>query len=206
MKALNIGMLMIALAIGIQGNPAVAQSGESEAVENAESKDVPAALNFTMKSLDGEDIKLSDYQGKVILVVNVASKCGLTPQYEGLQELFSNHAKDGLVVLGFPCDQFRNQEFATDGEIKQFCSTKYGVEFPMFSKVKVNGDDQCGLYKYLTNLDLKPVGKGNISWNFEKFLIARDGQVVARFSPRTSPQDEELIKAIKEELAKSTDN
>nr|WP_246114181.1 glutathione peroxidase [Rubripirellula tenax] len=160
------------------------------------------ALNFKVKTIDGETVDLEDYEGNVVLVVNVASKCGLTPQYAGLQKLYEAHKEDGLVVLGFPCNQFGGQEPGTDAEVKTFCSTKYNVSFPMFSKVDVNGDAAAPIYKYLTSKTVEPVGDGKVSWNFEKFLIDRDGNLVHRFSPRTAPDDEALIAAIKEQLAK----
>lgn len=165
-----------------------------------EKKNAPAALNFTMKNIDGKEVDLSDYQGKVILIVNVASQCGLTPQYEGLQELYEKYDDKGLVVLGFPCNQFGRQEPGSNAEIKAFCSDNYSVSFPMFSKIEVNGTEQADLYKHLTGLDLKPAGKGNIKWNFEKFLIDRDGDVVARFSPATRPSDAKLLKTIEASL------
>ncbi len=149
----------------------------------ADDGDDPKALAFEMKTLEGKPAKLADYQGKVLLVVNVASQCGLTPQYEGLQALHEAHEKDGLVVMGFPCNQFGAQEPGTPKEIREFCSTNYNVSFPLFSKIDVNGDGACPLYKHLTSLDLSPVGSGKISWNFEKFLINRKGEVIARFSP-----------------------
>ena len=164
--------------------------------------DTPAALNFKMKSLDGKEVDLGKYQGKVVMVVNVASKCGLTPQYQQLQSIFEKHEKDGLVVLGFPCNQFRHQEPGTAEEIRQFCSVHYGVGFPLFAKIEVNGDGACPLYKHLTALDTKPTGAGKISWNFEKFIIGRNGDVVARFSPRTTPDAPEVLKVIEAELAK----
>ena len=159
-------------------------------------------LSFTMKSLDGKDVDLSDYQGKVVLIVNVASKCGLTPQYEQLQALHEKHGDDGLAVLGFPCNQFLGQEPGTAEAIKEFCRVNYGVTFDLFAKVEVNGDGACDLYKTLTALDTEPVGPGKISWNFEKFVMGRNGEVVARFSPRTKPDDPELVKIIEGELAK----
>lgn len=168
--------------------------------------DVPAALDFTMKSIDGEEIELKDYAGDVVLVVNVASKCGLTPQYEALQKLHEEHAEEGLTILGFPCDQFRNQEFGTEAEIKKFCTEEYGVEFPMFAKVNVNGDERCDFYKHLTGLETKPAEKGDISWNFEKFLIGRQGKVIGRFSPRVKPGDDELVEAIAEALKEDSSN
>ena len=163
---------------------------------------VPAALNFTMKSLDGKDVKLAEYKGKVLLVVNVASECGLTPQYEELQTLHEQYADKGLVVVGFPCNQFGRQEPGSAEEIKTFCKENYGVSFPMMAKVEVSGEDACDFYKHLTALDLKPKGPGKVSWNFEKFVIGKDGTAVARFEPRTAPDAEEVVEVIEAELAK----
>jgi glutathione peroxidase len=173
----------------------------SSAVEKEEST-VSKPLGFTMKSLDGKDVALTKYQGKVVLIVNVASKCGFTPQYQQLQALHEKYAKDGLAILGFPCNQFLFQEPGTADVIEEFCRVNYGVGFDMFAKVEVNGNGACELYKCLTALDTKPVGAGKISWNFEKFVIGRNGEVVARFSPRTKPDDPEVLKVIEAELAK----
>ena len=162
----------------------------------------PPVLNFNMKSLDGKAVDLSKYQGKVVLMVNVASKCGCTPQYKGLQGLHAKYAKDGLAVLGFPANEFGKQEPGTDAEISEFCTKNYGVEFDMFSKVVVKGDGQCTLYKFLTSKETDPKFAGPIKWNFEKFLIGRDGQVVARFDPKIKPDAPEVLKAIEAELAK----
>lgn len=162
----------------------------------------PAALNFTMAALSGGEVDLRQYAGKVVLIVNVASKCGLTPQYQQLQALQEKYGKEGLVVLGFPCNQFKGQEPGSAEEIRAFCTAKFGVTFPLLAKVEVNGDGACPLYKHLTALDVKPAGAGKISWNFEKFLLDRNGQVVARWSPRTKPDASEVIKRIEEELAK----
>lgn len=159
-----------------------------------------SALRFEMKNIDGDAVDLNDYKGKVVLVVNVASRCGLTPQYEGLEALYDKYKEKGLVVLGFPCNQFGRQEPGTEAEIKQFCTSRYDVSFPMFSKIEVNGDGAAPLYKFLTSQELEPAGKGEISWNFEKFLVGRDGKVVARFSPRTRPEDAELVSAIESQL------
>jgi glutathione peroxidase len=165
-------------------------------------KKVAPALNFKMKSLDGKDVDLSQYQGKVVLLVNVASKCGNTPQYKGLQELYEKYNKDGLVVIGVPANEFGKQEPGTDEQIAKFCSSKYNVTFPMLSKVVVKGDGICPLYKYLTDKDSDPKFGGPITWNFEKFLISKDGKVVARFKPRTKPESEEVVKTIEAELKK----
>jgi len=160
----------------------------------------PAALAFEMATLDGKDKKLADYYGDVILVVNVASRCGLTPQYSQLQALHEKYAKRGLTILGFPCNQFGNQEPGSAEEIRSFCSAEYGVEFPMFAKVDVNGEKRCALYRHLTSLDTEPKGKGDVTWNFEKFLIDREGRVVGRYHPRVKPDDKALVRAIRTAL------
>jgi glutathione peroxidase len=167
---------------------------------HAEDKKVPDALNYTMKSLDGKDVDLSQYLGKVVLIVNTASQCGLTPQYEGLEKLHEDYAKDGLAVLGFPCNQFGKQEPGTAKEISTFCTDNYGVKFDMFAKVDVNGEDAAPLFKYLTSEKTNGKFAGPVKWNFNKFLINRQGQVVARFEPRTAPESEEVQKAIAAEL------
>ena len=167
-----------------------------------EQKKVPTALSFKVKSLAGKEVDLSKYHGRVVMVVNVASKCGLTPQYEQLQKLHEKYSKKGLSIVGFPCNQFRSQEPGTAGEIQEFCRVNYGVTFDMFAKINVNGEEACDLYKYLTALDTKPKGKGKISWNFEKFLIGRNGEVLARFAPPTKPDDPEIVRLFEEELAK----
>ena len=162
----------------------------------------PAALDFKMKSLTGKEVDLAKYQGKVLLVVNVASACGYTPQYEPMQALHEKYAGQGLAVLGFPCNQFGKQEPGDEKQIQQFCDKNYGVKFDMFAKVDVNGPAACGLYQYLTKADTKPEGAGKISWNFEKFVIGRNGAVVARFSPGTEPDAPEVVKVLEAELAK----
>ncbi len=178
----------------------VAAAVSAAAADAADDK--PAALNFTMKSIKGDDVNLADYKGKVLLVVNVASKCGLTPQYEELESLHEKYGQKGLAVLGFPCNQFGKQEPGTDAEIAEFCSATYKVKFPMFSKVDVNGEKAAPLYKHLTSLDTKPKGKGDVAWNFEKFVIGKNGEVVARFAPKTAPDSKEVLEVIEAELAK----
>ena len=162
---------------------------------------VPAALDFTMQTLDGKDLQLSEYADKVLLVVNVASECGLTPQYQQLQALYEEYADEGLVVVGFPCNQFGKQEPGSAEEIKSFCSENYGVKFPMMAKVEVNGEGACDFYNHLTALDLKPKGPGKVSWNFEKFVISK-GKPVARFEPKTEPNAKDVLDVIETELAK----
>ena len=167
-----------------------------------EGKKAPPALAFEMETLDGKKVALDTYSGKVILVVNVASECGLTPQYEGLQELYEKYKDKGLVILGFPCNQFGSQEPGTAAEIKSFCTKNYGVTFDMFAKVDVNGDNAAPFFKHLTSLETKPKGAGKIGWNFEKFLIGRDGTVAARFAPTIAPDADDLVKQIEDLLAK----
>jgi glutathione peroxidase len=165
-------------------------------------KAVPAALSFKMKSLDGKDVDLSKYQGKVVLMVNVASQCGATPQYEPLEALNKKYKDQGLVVLGFPCNQFGAQEPGTADEIREFCTENYGVTFDLFEKIDVNGDQAAPLYKFLTAKETNPKFAGKIGWNFEKFLIGRDGQVAGRFKTGISPDQPEVVKAIEVELQK----
>ena len=165
-------------------------------------KNVPPVLSFKMKRLDGKEGNLADYQGKVVMIVNVASQCGLTPQYEQLEALHEKYAEKGLAVVGFPANEFAKQEPGTDAEIAAFCKDTYDVKFDMFSKVVVKGDGQCALYKYLTSKETDPKFSGDITWNFEKFLIGRNGQIVARFAPKVKPDSDEVIKAIETELAK----
>jgi glutathione peroxidase len=163
---------------------------------------VPVVLNYTMKSLTGQDVPLSRYQGKVILMVNTASKCGNTPQYAALQAMYEKYSPRGFMILGFPSNDFRHQEPGTDEEIATFCTKNYGVTFDMFSKVDVLGPTKCDLYKFLTSADTDPKFAGDITWNFEKFLISKDGKVVNRFTPRTKPDSAAVVAAIEAELAK----
>lgn len=153
--------------------------------------------DFQARLLDGTSKELSDYAGQVVLVVNTASNCGFTPQYEGLQNLFEEYREQGLVVLGFPCDQFAHQEPGTDEQIGAFCERNFGVEFPMFSKVEVNGSGAHPLYRWLKAEKSGLLG-GRIKWNFTKFLIGRDGTVVGRFGPNRKPDDlrDEIEKAL----------
>ncbi|MBM3223897.1 MAG: glutathione peroxidase [Candidatus Tectomicrobia bacterium] len=154
-----------------------------------------------MPALRGEDVDLRHYHGQVILIVNVASACGYTPQYRGLQALYTKYAPQGFVVLGFPCNQFGHQEPGTAAQIAAFCEQRYGVTFPLFAKVEVNGPRQCALYKALTSQDTRPVPAGPVDWNFEKFLLARAGQVVARFSSGVTPESRQLVERLEQELA-----
>jgi glutathione peroxidase len=157
--------------------------------------------DFAMRTIDGGEQRLSDYRGKAVLVVNVASKCGLTPHYGGLQRIYQEYRDDGLVVLGFPCNQFGGQEPGSDAEVKQFCTTRYAVDFPMFSKIEVNGAGRAPLYAWLTSEPTQPDGPGDIAWNFAKLLVGKDGRLRARFGPQTEPDGNEIRNAIAEALA-----
>lgn len=172
-----------------------------------------------VKTIDGEETNLGEYKGKTLLIVNVASKCGLTPQYEGLQKLYSEYKDQGFEVLGFPANNYLGQEPGTEEEIKDFCATNYNVTFPMFSKLSTKGDDQHALYKYLTESkpetdvndgDLEERLKGygavrstpsEVLWNFEKFLVNKDGEIAARFAPDVKPDDERLLAKLNEQIS-----
>jgi len=151
--------------------------------------------DFTATSIDGESISLSTYKDKVMLIVNTASQCGFTPQYQGLQELYDKYASQGLVVLGFPCNQFGQQEPGNATEIQSFCETRFSISFPLFQKIEVNGRDAHPLYKYLTKQAPGILGTTAVKWNFTKFLVDRSGKVVERYASLSKPED--LEKAIK---------
>ena len=178
--------------------------------------------NLPLKRIDGTETSLAAYQGKVLLLVNVASQCGLTPQYEGLEKLYRSHRQKGLEVLGFPANEFGAQEPGSNEEIQDFCRSKFGIDFPMFSKIVVKGEGQHPLYQHLTQTlpearfptgsafrarlekhGMKQQQSGDVLWNFEKFLVNRQGDVVARFSPDTTPDDPALVQAIEAELARA---
>ena len=162
-----------------------------------------SVLDFTMKDIKGAETPLRSFEGKVLLIVNVASKCGLTPQYEGLQALYQRYHDKGLEILGFPANDFLWQEPGSDTEIQQFCSTKYSVTFPMFSKISVRGKDMHPLYEFLTEPQSNPKFAGKVTWNFAKFLVDRRGEVVDRFDPKVVPQDPSVTEAIEKALAQS---
>ncbi len=163
-----------------------------------------APLEFTMLTIAGQEANLSKYKGKVVLIVNVASYCGNTKQYEPLEALYRKYKSQEFVVLGFPANEFGEQEPGTNQEIQKFCTETYKVDFPMFSKIVVKGEGIAPLYDYLTNPTTNPKFAGPITWNFEKFLISRDGKVVARFEPDTSPDSPEVVQEIEAQLTKKT--
>jgi len=177
---------------------ALAASMLSIATHAAHPKSV---YDFTLKSIDGQPTPLSDYHGKVLLLVNVASRCGFTPQYTALESLYEKYKDRGLVIVGVPANNFMGQEPGTNEEIKTFCSKKYNVTFPMMSKLSVKGEDKTPLYEFLTSKEADPKFGGEIQWNFTKFLFDRNGNPIARFEPATKPDSPEVITAIESALA-----
>ncbi|MGA2810073.1 MAG: glutathione peroxidase [Candidatus Acidiferrum sp.] len=157
-------------------------------------------FDFTLNSIDGQPTPLASYKGKVLLLVNVASRCGFTPQYSALESTYEKYKDRGLVIVGIPANNFGSQEPGTNQEIKTFCSTKYNVTFPMMSKISVKGEDQAPLYQFLTDKSAHPQTGGDIQWNFTKFLIGPDGQVLARFEPKVAPDSPEVTAAIEKAL------
>lgn len=210
MKSSLTALVLSAVALGTfpltGGTDGVLAGPPAESHEEA----VKSVLGFTMKDIDGKEVNLAEaYKGKVVLIVNTASKCGLTPQYKALEALYQAYKSEGLVILGFPCNDFNGQEPGSETEIKKFCTTEYSVTFPMFSKVTVkapkegsNDPVQSPLYGFLTSKETNPKFAGDIAWNFTKFLVDREGNVVARFEPKTKPDAEEVVKAVKTALAK----
>lgn len=181
-----------------QEGDAVQAGTESSTAETTPENDPRYVLKYTMNRIDGTPEPLSDYRGKVVLIVNTASKCGLTPQYDALERLYRDKQDDGFVVLGFPANQFMGQEPGSNADIAEFCSTRFDVTFPMYEKIVVKGEGTHPLYEQLAAL---PDGMGGEpEWNFQKFLVDRSGRVVARFSPRTAPDDPELLAAIEKAL------
>lgn len=164
-------------------------------------KKVDNILNIFVKDIDGKSVNLSDYKDKVLLIVNVASYCGYTRQYAGLQNLYEEYKDKGFEILAFPCNQFGNQEPGTNEEIKNFCSTKYNVTFKLFDKIDVNGSKRSPLYKVLTDNPI--TGKSDIKWNFEKFIIGKNGKIVKRFPSSTDPLSDEIVSTIERELKRS---
>ena len=199
-RAMRLGIgATLALFLGVLAASALRAAEAASAATPAAGG--TTVLDRTMKRLDGNEQNLADYRGKVVLMVNVASKCGLTPQYDGLEALYRTYKGKGLVVLGFPANDFAGQEPGTDKDIAEFCRSTYGVEFPMFSKITVKGDGMHPLYKELTSMPA-PIG-GDVKWNFQKYLLDRKGRVVAKFEPQVKPDDPALVKKVEELLAQA---
>ena len=189
------------IALAVVGATVLSIAALSRANDKTETATVTNSVyDFTLKDIDGKEASLAQYRGKVLLLVNVASRCGLTPQYEGLEKVYLKYKDRGLVILGFPANNFGGQEPGTNEEIKTFCSLKYNVTFPMFTKISVKGEDIHPLYKYLTDKQTDPEFAGEIKWNFNKFLIGRDGKIIGRFEPPVKPESPEVTQAIDKAL------
>jgi glutathione peroxidase len=190
----------LALLAGLVAGPVPAETPAS--ADGAPVAQEAFVLDYQMKRLDGTSQNLADYRGQVLLLVNVASKCGLTPQYDGLEKLYDRYRERGFSVLGFPANDFAGQEPGSDAQIAEFCRSTYGVRFPMFSKISVKGEGQHPLYREITGLPA-PLG-GEVQWNFQKYLVNRRGEVVARFDPRTAPDDPALVGKLEALLAEAS--
>ena len=197
MKAKLISVVAVVLISGVVF--AISRSSRASITPNSV-ETMSSIYDFTLKDIDHKEVNLGQYRGKVVLVVNVASRCGFTPQYEGLQKVYLKYKDRGFVILGFPANNFMSQEPGSDEEIKTFCSTKYNVTFPIFSKISVKGDDIHPLYKFLTSKETNPEFGGDIKWNFSKFLLDKSGKVIARFEPKVTPESETMIQAIEKAL------
>ena len=188
----------IRLALGLVGLTLAVAASAAPPVPPADAKSI---YDFTLKSIDGQPTPLSEYHGKVVLLVNVASRCGFTPQYTALESIYEKYKSRGLVIVGIPANNFAAQEPGSNEDIKKFCSSKYQVTFPMMSKVSVAGEDKTPLYQFLTNSATDPKLAGEIKWNFTKFLFDRNGKPVARFEPAVKPDSSEVTTAIESALA-----
>jgi glutathione peroxidase len=186
----------IPLALALLALPAFVRVAPGD-----EPKKPTSVLDVTAKSIDGQDVNLSQYKGKVLLIVNTASQCGYTPQYKGLQTIYETYKDQGFEVLAFPANEFGAQEPGSNDEIKTFCTTRYKTTFPLFSKIVVKGEGIHPLYRFLTGKDTNPKFGGEIPWNFTKFLVDRQGNVIARFEPKDAPESENVTRAIESALA-----
>ena len=186
--AVLVAVSAVALFL-VKANDAPLKKGGSKSV-----------YEFTLKNSKGKDVKLDEFRGQVVMLVNVASKCGYTPQYDGLQKIYEQYKDRGFTILGFPANNFGAQEPGSDEEIQEFCRINYGVTFPVFSKISVKGEDKHPLYKYLTEKESNPEFAGEIKWNFNKFLVGRDGKIVARFDSGDKPEDPKVTQAIEQAL------
>ena len=193
---MNQDIYVIFSLIAVAGGIALAAAGPPLAAAGP----AKSVLDFSMKGIDGQDMHLRQFQGQVLLLVNTASKCGFTPQFKALEEVYKRYKDQGLVILGFPANNFLGQEPGTDEQIKEFCLINYGVSFPMFSKISVRGKDIHPLYKFLVDKETDPGFAGKIPWNFTKFLVDRKGNVVARFEPKRVPDDPLVTAAIEKAL------
>jgi glutathione peroxidase len=196
----TMALLLVKAPGATAGANAGANTGVNEGANGVGKGTAKSVYDFTLKNSKGKDVKLEEFRGQVVMLVNVASKCGYTPQYEGLQKIYERYKDQGFTILGFPANNFGAQEPGTNEEIQEFCRINYGVTFPVFSKISVKGDDQHPLYKYLTERATNPNFAGEIKWNFNKFLVGRDGRILARFDSGDKPEDAKVTQAIERAL------
>jgi glutathione peroxidase len=203
LKTMLVGLCVLFILAGGFAYAGAKRSDSASATVKVkkERKMTKSVLGFTMKDIDGKDVKLADYEGDVLLIVNTASRCGYTPQYADLETTYEKYQKRGFKVLAFPANEFGAQEPGTNAEIKAFCESTYNVSFPLFSKIVVKGEGIHPLYAFLTDEKAFPESGGEIKWNFTKFLVGRDGRVLHRFEPKVKPTDDEVVKAIEDALA-----
>lgn len=200
MKRFLLAFVLFIAAFGIAATLSISAKEAAKGSLPTSSSTAKTVHDFALKNIEGQEVKLSTYKGKVALLVNVASKCGYTPQYEGLQAIYTKYQDKGFVILGFPANNFMGQEPGTNEEIKTFCQTKYNVSFPLFAKISVKGDDIHPLYQFLTSKETNPDFGGDITWNFNKFLVDKNGKIIARFATKEKPEGEVITKAIEQAL------
>ena len=199
--ALGIAVATMALLLVKASGANEGGTADANAGANGVGKGTAKTMyDFTLKDSKGRDVKLEEFRGRVVMLVNVASKCGYTPQYEGLQKIYERYKDQGFTILGFPANNFGAQEPGTNEEIQEFCRINYGVTFPVFSKISVKGDDKHPLYKYLTERETNPQFAGEIKWNFNKFLVSKDGKIIGRFESADKPEDAKVTGAIESAL------
>lgn len=201
-KLLAGGLVLAGACVGIAQDARTPSAGKDDAMTAQKAASV---LDFRVDDIEGKPVELSRYRGDVLVIVNVASRCGYTPQYAQLQQVYEKYHKQGLRVLAFPANNFGGQEPGTNEDIKQFCSSKYSVSFDLFSKVSVKGDDACELYRFLSSTEKNGQHGGDIRWNFTKFLVDRKGKVIQRFEPAARPDSAEFTKAVEAALAAKAD-
>jgi glutathione peroxidase len=202
MKFGKLGLLTVmTIAIAAATGAFAINANRGERVMNETTAPTAKSVHeFAMKDIDGNDVKLSQYSGRVLMLVNTASQCGLTPQYKGLQSIYQKYQAQGFTILAFPANNFGGQEPGSNAEIKEFCTMRYKVTFPVFAKISVKGDDQHPLFRFLTSKETNPQFGGDIMWNFNKFLVSKSGEIIARFEPRVDPESPEVAAAIERAL------